>query len=356
MTTRARTKTGRSRAPDRRAPDRGLDYVAEALPGLGRLAAEELRGLGAEVSRVADDEVVFGLRGSPGALLGARRVVAVYRSVRFEVPRPRALLGDEHLRRLLAEARAVVNGQPRGAFDGFRLSAAGSDTKVFQRLAVALGEGLGLAHQPEEGALLIRVRRAEGGWEALLRLTPRPLSARPWRVCNMPGGLNATLGAVMNDLLGPGPDDRYLNAMCGSGTLLVERALAGPAGRLVGCDLDPEAVACAERNLAAAGVTGAELLVADATALPFPDASFTHLSANLPWGDAVGTHAGNAALYPAFLAEARRVLAPGGRAALLTHEVRLFGELLREARGWRLLDELRVFHGGHYPRAYLLER
>ena len=39
-------------------------------------------------------------------------------------------------------------------------------------------------YRPEDGQLLIRLRpETDGpGWEVLARTTPRPLSARPWRL------------------------------------------------------------------------------------------------------------------------------------------------------------------------------
>src|SRR5207302_4929243 len=92
-----------------------------------------------------------------------------------------------------------------------------------------------------------------GGWETLVRLSPRPLSARPWRVCNLPGALDATAASAIARLAGPRPDERYLNLASGSGTLLIERLALGPAGPAVGVELDPRALDCARRNLDASG-------------------------------------------------------------------------------------------------------
>ena len=75
-----------------------------------------------------------------------------------------------------------------------------------------------------------------------------------------------------------------------------------------------------------------------------------------PWGDAVGTHRQNAVLYPAFLKECARVAAPGARLVLLTHEIRLLERTLQSQNVWGLEREFRTFHGGHYPRVYLLSR
>lgn len=302
-----------------------------------------------------EDEALRVVSSDLKALLSLRSVVAAYLVTPFEVPRPKALLGDQHFRRLLAAIETVQALHPEGAFKSFRFGAAGSDSTVFERLAAQIGKATGLACDPLEGDLLLRVRPSAAGWEVLTRLSPRPLSARSWRVCNLTGGLNATVAVAMNALAQAKVTSRYLNAMCGSGTLLIEQGLAGKSGKLVGFDLDGAALACAAQNVRAAGLEGnVELVQVDAAALPFDDGSFDTITADLPWGDAVGNHAMNASLYPTFLAEMARVAAANARLVVLTHEIKLFERVVAAQRYWTLEQELRVFHGGHYPRMYLL--
>jgi len=338
-----------------RQPPAPREFEVEVLEGLAALARSELEAMGARVLRTGPDGLRVVAPGAPARLLQLRLASAVYRRLSFDVPRPKALLGDSHFRRLAAAVREVAGSGP--VFRGFRFAAAGVDSPVFLRLGRALAEACGVPFDPQAGELLLRVRKAapDGGWEVLVRLTPRPLSARPWRVCNRPGGLNATLAVAMNRLAGSGARDRYLNLMCGSGTLLVERSLDGPAKELVGLDEDAGAVACAEANLAAAGASAAcRLLRADALAAPLPEAAFDVITADLPWGDAVGSHQDNRALHPAVLDAAARLAAPGARLVLLTHELRLFQAVLRQQHRWRLERELKVAHGGHFPHVYLL--
>lgn len=331
------------------------------LPGLETFARAEIAAAGGSIERVESGAIAFTApQWEP--LYQLRRTVAVYRRIAFDVPRPKSLLGDEHFRRLIAEIEEV-RSRSADPFEGFRIGAAGSDSPVFQRLIGALEQATGLRHDAEAGELLVRIKpSASGGWEVLPRLTPRPLSARPWRVCNMAGGLNATLAAAMHDLALGAADPRrararYLNAMCGSGTLLVEWRLGGATGTAVGCDIAPEAVTCAHENIAAAGIArDVEVWHADVTDLAAPDEAFDLITADVPWGDAVGSHATNEALYPAFLDEAARVLAPDGVMVVLTHEVQLFEALLRDRREWHVDRVVTVFHGGHWPRMYRLVR
>ncbi len=328
------------------------------LPGLEPFTLTELKGIkGVQQVREEPGAVAFRYVGDAVKLSGLRTVVSVYQVLTFAVPRPKALLGHEHLSRLTEEIAKLT---ARETFTGFRLSAAGDDSAVFKRLGEQLAQATGLA-QDAEGDLLIRVRRSprkqaaqQGGWEVLLRLMPRPLSARTWRVCNLPGGLNAALGAVMVGLAEVRPDERVFNPMCGSGTLLAEMGLQRRSARLTGCDLVPAALACSAENVSAAGFT-AELFRADAASTGLADSSVNVIVSDPPWGDAVGTHKENTALYPAFLSECARIAAPGARFVLLTHEVKLLERLL-ETSEWQLETSFKVFHGGHYPRVYLLKK
>ena len=345
---------------------------AEVVEGLEDLASRELRSLGAK----SLSPTRSGLRLQHEAPLHlaaeVRSVSALYLELRFEVPRPKALLGDEAMRHLSGALAKVAR---QGGMRSFRFAAAGADSPVFQRLAQSLSAASGLVHDPQEGSVLIRVRlygQSRGarpraarsgakeptdGWEVLLRLSERPLSTRPWRVCNRPGGVNATVAFAMNSLLDSAPGGTYLNLMCGSGTLLVERALTAPSKRLVGVDIDAAAVDCARSNLSAARLAGFELYTADLADLPqVLDGGFDELTADPPWGDAVGSHATNEALHRTLLATAAALAAPAARFVILSHEVRLLERLLSHASNWRVESSRRVAHGGHRPSMVLLRR
>jgi len=99
-----------------------------------------------------------------------------------------------------------------------------------------------------------------------------------------------------------GPGDRVLDLACGTGDLC---ALARARGaRVLGVDFAREMLRGARRR----GIEAA-LVQADGAALPFPDGSFHALTC--------GFALRNFAELPAIFAEAARVLAPGGRVALL---------------------------------------
>ncbi len=316
-------------------------------------AEKELLKLdGLRVTGQSEDSLQFLFTGKLAALNKFKKATVVYLLSQFAVPRPKALLGNQQFAQLVNDIAFVMETQ---IFKSFRFEAAGKDSSVFGRLAEVLAKALKLVFDPEEGELMLRVRPFAEGWEVLIRLTPRPLSARSWRICNMPGGLNASLAVIMNELARPKPNERYLNAMCGSGTLAIEQGLGSSCKALVALDIRKDALDCARENISAAKLSHIELVQADATTYQ-SDEPFDVITADLPWGDVVGSHKGNAQLYPAFLENMARGSSDKARLVILTHEIKLFEKLLSQDKNWKLLQSLKVSHSGHYPRIYVLKK
>jgi 23S rRNA G2445 N2-methylase RlmL len=304
--------------------------------------------------------VPFSYTGDLRELLSLRTAGSVYVVRRFAIPRPLALLGHQHFRALLGIIGEALALHPPGAFRTFRISAAGEASPVFERLRRELAAQTGLAPSLEAGDLLLRVRRPadSDGFEVSVRLSPRPLSRREWRVCDLPGALNGSVARVMVDLTGPRPDDFFLNVACGSGTLMVERLQAAQAREVLGVDPSAEALLCARSNLEAAGCAGAFRLERwDAGDMPLANGCVTALCGDLPFGHLVGSHALNEELYPRVLVEAARVAAPGARAVFLTAEARLFERVLAgHTSDWEFQRTIRFRLDNTHLRLYVLLR
>ena len=359
----------RRRTPRPTAPARDQRYEVELITGLERFVDDELgERLGRRAYRLTgypkEGRMSIRYSGPAERLLGLRSAVAVHLVERFDIPRPKALLGHEYFSRLVTTIRGVIGLHAAGTFKTFRLSAAGAESTTMRRLRSEIGAAIRLDEQSDEAHLNLSFRRSAsgGGWEALVRLTPMPLSARAWRVCNRPDALNATVAHAMTTLPGHSHSDRFLNLGCGSGTLLAERLAAGPAATVVGLDIDPEALTCAERNLSAAGVRReVDLILGDLYSPPLPDGSFDAVVADLPFGMLANTDIGLDRLYEAALSEAARLVVQNGAFTVITARRRLFEDTLaRNAALWRPTAEvpLRVsFHRGYIaPSVYLLRR
>jgi SAM-dependent methyltransferase len=125
---------------------------------------------------------------------------------------------------------------------------------------------------------------------------------------------------MLRRLLMPGPGDRIVDLGCGSGRSVAWHAASGAT--IVGIDISP--------FFAHDAIVRCDLLLGDLRRLPFKDAVFTK-----SWSLDVLEHLSPEALRDV-LAEANRVLAPGGALFVYTH-VRKNGWL---AGGLRLINGL----------------
>ncbi|MGB2875971.1 MAG: THUMP domain-containing class I SAM-dependent methyltransferase [Gaiellaceae bacterium] len=164
------------------------------------------------------------------------------------------------------------------------------------------------------GSLSLRVHLVGSQATLALRIAAEPLHRRAYRVASRPGSLHPPLARALSLLAGLWRGAVLMDPFCGSGTIPIEAKLACRELRVRGLDLDPEAVAAARRNAAAANVE-VELAVADAADLAVDSAH--RLATNPPWGETVGS-AGRFRLDPSsFVNELVRVLDPEGRAVFL---------------------------------------
>jgi tRNA (guanine6-N2)-methyltransferase len=338
---------------------------AEVVEGLELIATDELRrfeGGRVEIQaepRERDGYVRFRYAGDLWRLQTLRTVQAVYLVEYFDIVRPKALLGDQNFRIVMKRIDDIRQAAIKTAFETLQVAAAGEDSPVMKRLKSELSNATDLAQAEEKGDLLIRVIPARGreGWETLIRLTPRPLATRNWRVCNFEGALNATVASAMVTLSQPTTDDIYINLGSGSGTLLIERASWGQAKHIIGIEYDPIVNLCSDGNIRASHHSRQiQRLVSDMTAIPVSNACVNIVSADLPFGQRVGSHQDNLSLYPKVFDETARITSRGGQFIFITHEVKLIERLLASTQNWRLEQQIRINLRGLHPRIYRLRR
>lgn len=186
-----------------------------------------------------------------------------------------------------------------------------------------------------------------------LRLSSQALHKRS-RVVHGLASLNPTAAYAMCMLSDPELEEVVLDPMCGTGTILIERAALGPA-LLLGSDAHPRALEEARTNLDAAQVN-AMLVQADARRMGLGTESVDKLLCNLPWGRRVLSGGSLRYLYEGFVSEMTRVLRSGAKAVVLTTRRGLMVKLVTRTGRLRIVHERIIRIGGVKPHLYIVRR
>jgi tRNA (guanine6-N2)-methyltransferase len=233
----------------------------------------------------------------------------------------------------------------------------------FRRVDVEQAVLLGLARRlgdawrlvEEEADLEIWANLLGGRLLCGLRLSDRAMRHRAYQVAHLPASLRPSVAAAMVFLTRPEASDIFLDPMCGSGTLLAERMLAGEYQQVLGGDIVGRHVEIARQNLAALGGRW-RVSRWDARRLPLAAASVDAVATNLPFGKQIGSRQEIEQLYPAVLAEIARVLKPAGRAVILSSQYELLKEAVRQERRLQIERGYSVAVLGEWGRIYLLKK
>jgi tRNA (guanine6-N2)-methyltransferase len=349
-------------------------YALQTLPGLGQLAWREAElnlpaGDGAGPKLVAlraipgrNDLVLFAHRGSAKPLLGLRSsedaFVVAARAFRV-APDERGLRqiyaavrnSEDVAPALEAWKRATGTRQQGGSF---RVIARTVGRQKYMRRDVGRAVADAVKDSwpgrwnlvEDDSDLEVWATLVESELLCALRLSDAAMRQRG-KARHLPASLRPALAAAMVALTDPAPDDIFVDPMAGAGTLLVERAAAGPFAEIHGGDVSSEALAAMRENLR--GV-GGRIQVSrwDARRLPFEDGAVDKVAVNLPFGKQISDEAQLPGLYRETLAELQRVLRSGGRLVALTGDQRLLEQArAAAARGLRPGPRHRVIVLGH---------
>ena len=129
-----------------------------------------------------------------------------------------------------------------------------------------------------------------------------------------PGVMMPRMARTLINLTCAKNGDLLLDPFCGTGGILIEAEMLGM--RSLGSDFDPMMICGSRQN-----VTSSDLMLADATDLPFGNQSFDAVVTDFPYGQSVCIKKIDTMdnLYADSLDEIRRVLKPGHRAVVVTH-------------------------------------
>jgi len=330
--------------------------------GIEAIAADEItRDFGGQVKKTSRGLVVFRVEELTESILSLRTTEDVYlmawgsdsltyKAEDLETIRTwTARKADwDHLFKLHHKIRPKTKGRPTYHFvcqmqgeHGFRRADAREAFMAGLEGVIPHGWQYSNENAWLEIWLTIRSKTAVCG----VRLSDRTMRHRTYKLDHVAASLRPTVAASMVRLAGIGPGMTVLDPMCGAGTILAESIdLARKRGkggrvRVVGGDIDPNAVFVTSQNLEKLGP--ADLARWDAATLPLETGSVDRIVSNPPFGKQLSSIDQIGPLYEAASSEWDRVLKPGGRAVLLAMEQEGLRRTLR-AHHWSSSRQYKV--------------
>jgi tRNA (guanine6-N2)-methyltransferase len=304
-----------------------IDYDGSPRQLLNLRISEDAFVVAARGFRVASDE--RGLRQIHAAVRGSELIAPALGIWRQIVGRRSGVVPFRVIARTVGQHRFMRRDVGRAVADAIR------DSWPGQWRSVEEGDDVEIWATLIEDDLTVAIRLSDASMRQRGKLKHLPASLRP------------ALAAAMVHLSVPEEDDIFLDPMAGAGTILAERAAAGPYGEIHGGDISGEAVAAMQANLRT--IKGRfHTSRWDARRLPFEDGEVDKVVANLPFGKQISDEVVIHDLYQAFLAEVARVMRPGGRLVLLAGSVNAVERArLAAARSLRPGPRHRVIVLGH---------
>ncbi|HEV7426930.1 MAG TPA: methyltransferase domain-containing protein [Thermoanaerobaculia bacterium] len=214
----------------------------------------------------------------------------------------------------------------------------------------------GLVDSPSSYAAMLRIEADPDATRIWLVPTFEADTRFAYRVSDVGAAINPVVGACLARLVRRGDHSVVVDPTCGSGTLLIERALLDGQTTLSGIDISPTAIRAATGNIIAAGLA-ARIAVRQADggdAAAWPERC-DEVLANLPFG--MRTEDRNLdGLYRRIVGNIARTLAPGGHALLYTTHAKTIIALLRRTSKLKVIEERRVESGGVQVGLWIVER
>ena len=335
-------------------------HYLHVLPGLERIASQELlaRAPRAVVSATATVRDRNGLvllslpRGQSHQLLSLRTVEDVFSVLALDRAVPWGREGLARIFQQLLAASLSIDGVPDPS--GQRCASRGGLAHLSFRVIARLAG----PKQPYLRRDLARTvaaalkRRSKRKWRSVksgedievwanlvgrqficgVRLSDASMRHRPYQKVHLPAALRPSMAAALAWLTNPQPNEIFLDPMCGSGTVLIERALMQRYRLLIGGDIHTQALDAASANIGPKHKPR-HLLQWDAAKLPLATGTVDKVACNLPFGKKVRIAVEPRLLYTHMLGELARVLRPGGIAVLLAGQRGPLMSALRDSGG-----------------------
>lgn len=355
-------------------------YYVQTMPGVEEIAWLEIRDRlpGAKFSETVfakeqNGLLIFKYGGEASDLLQLRTVedVFVLAASIEKVPRTRQALPEltELVSQTAAFQQAIdiaipMRNQP-GRPSYRAISRLYGSHEIYRKeLAAAVERGMKLRYPrwrlvDDHAQLEIWVNLLGSRLVCGIRLTDRTTRHRFNKPMKLKASLRPSVAAAMIHLTQPEERDIFLDPMCGSGTLLMERRYAGPYAQMIAGDVVRDHVWATRQNVEALRKeppAAFSTLHANATKLPLATGSISKVATNLPFGKQIGSPKAVQKLYPTFFKELERVLGGNGRAIILSSEYELVKDAVRDCSGLEILTGYSIAVLGQWGRIYIIRR
>jgi len=220
----------------------------------------------------------------------------------------------------------------------------------------AVSTALGGGDNPSRYADELRIVCAKDTCDVFIRPKDVPDTRFAYRKRTLPASIHPVLASclaryALSFVSAARP--RTLDPFCGSGTMLLELERVVPTA-MIGVDVSERALDAARENATAAH-SGARFVHKDILKFE-PREPFDLILTNMPFGNRVGTHSANEALYRDFVHALPKFIKSGGIAVLYTMEQKLLSACLASEPGLSVAAELTTEAGGLNPRVTVVRR
>lgn len=233
---------------------------------------------------------------------------------------------------ILKDLMGMVIEDDEKQFKSFKISCSGPDSPEVRDIAKYIHETYEISER-EEADLKIHIVKHKESWEIGAQVTPRPLSARTYRVVNMSGAMDSTIAYAVNSLCGLEQKTSYLNIFLGSATLLIEAGQCYPnLERLIGFDNDKGRLSLAIQNIKKADLVK-KIQIKEADIFDEPNlGKFDAITADLPFGMSISKGEDLEKLYQHFIEYCENALNEKGKLVVYTSEHKILEEIIPESK------------------------
>lgn len=208
-------------------------------------------------------------------------------------------------------------------------------------------------NNPSNYEFEIRIIDNEDSYDVFYKLYTYKDSRFDYRKKDLPASINPVSASIMLHEVEKylTPNSKVLDPFCGTATMLIERNYLSKSS-LVGVDISSVAIDHASTNTKELKL---DISLVNKNCLDY-QGYFDEIISNMPYGNRVGTHLDNELLYSKFLHKLPNLLNDNGVAILLTSEITLIKQLLKNDKKLKLVKDIYTETGGLTPHLFIIKK